>query len=418
LSQGGDRLGAATCYEAYLLEFPDSKQEKYKFALYNAAQNYELFGRAEKANALFETYVRLYPDDDQARRIMMRIAGNYEATFELEKAIAYYTLLIDNDPRREFTGTADAIYNVAFLRVKLNDHRGAANGFEQYARLYPDREDALEVLFRAGEQWELVSESDARSFYNRFLRAHGPGTSRSNPNYVIEAQYKLAKLQPAGSRAYERAMDDLLKTFDGYVEQGAEIGSEARHVAAGWAVHRLEQRYQEVTKATLTRDEDKDFDLIERKAQVEVPEFVQEASRVTSVYPDFEHGTGALYLASRAWLWIAELGYSMECPKKFSEEECDLWFELYETDTRPLFEEQEERAKVGFQQLIAFAKQQKRHSPWIDKAYADLNRLDPFNFPDIKVEVRGVPSVKALPGLDPLDVQPPNPSTTPSGGTP
>lgn len=403
-SQAGERLKAAECYEAYLDEFADTGAEKYKFALYNAAQNYEIYGRAERANDLFERYVNLYPDDDQARKITMRIAGNYEATFELDKAVQYYNLVIDNDPKREFSGTPDAIYNVAFLKVGLADHRGAAQGYERYAKYFPDKEDAVDVLFRAGEQWELVSDRDARDFYQRFLRTYGPGGSASNPNYVIEAQYKLANFLPEGSAAYDRAMDELLETFDRYVEQGITLGPEARNMAAGWAVHRLQQKYDALTDAELTRDEERDFDLIERKAQVEVPEFSREATRVANTYSDFEHGTGALYLLSRAFLWIAELGYSMECPRGYSDDECDLWYELYETDTRPLFEEFEERARAGFTRLIEFAKAQKRHSPWIDRAYSDLNRLDPFNYPDVKQELRGEPEIKVLPDLLPLDV--------------
>jgi len=414
-SQAGDRLGAATCYEQYLAEYPNTKEEKYKFALYNAAQNYEVFGRAEKANALFESYVRLYPSDDQARKIMMRIASNFEATFEIDKALAYYKLLVDNDPRREFEGTADAVYNIAYLKVGIGDHRGAAQGYEQYAKLYPNRDDAVETMFRAGAQWERVSAAEARNFYQRFLRVYGPGAARSKPEYVIEAMHKLAQGNPEGSRPYERAMDDLVAQFDRYAAQGAEMGFEARNIVARWAVFRLQQRYDALTNASLNRNEDHDQGLLERKALTEVPEFNREATRVFTSYPDFEHGTGALYLLARSLLWIAELGYSLECPKKYREDDCDLWLEIYETSMRPQYETFEQRARNGFEQLIALAKEQKRHSSWIDRAYADLNRLDPFTYPDVKREARGEINVRALPTLRPRDIPDP---TQPSGAAP
>jgi tetratricopeptide (TPR) repeat protein len=413
LSQKGDRLGAATCYESYLTQYPDTKEEKYKFALYNAAQNYEFYGRAERANELFEKYVRLYPSDSEARKIMMRIAGNYEATFEIDKAISYYKLLIDNDPRREFEGAADALYNIAYLKVGIGDHRGAAQGFEQYARLFPDKDDAVDVLFRAGAEWENVSPAEGRAFYQRFLRAYGPSAPKSKPDYVLEAMYKIAQGQPEGSRAYERAMDDIVATFDRYAAQQVQVGFEGRNIVARWAVYRLQQKYDELTNAKLNRNEDHDTDLIERKALTEVPAFNQEATRVFTTYPDFEHGTGALYLLARSLLWIAELGYALECPTRYRGEECDIWLEIYDTSMRPVYEEFEQRARAGFERLIALAKEQKRHSPWIGKAYSDLNRLDPFQFPDVKAEVRGDVDVRALPTLKPRDI--PAPEAAPAG---
>ncbi|TVQ92810.1 MAG: hypothetical protein EA397_06570 [Deltaproteobacteria bacterium] len=405
LSDAKEYLEAARCFEDYLAEFPNKDDSNYKGALYNAANNYQLAGRAEQANELFERYVKLYPRDDQSRRLMMRIAGNYESTLDLERAVEYYSVLIRNDPRREFPDHHNAIYNRAFLKVGLGDHRGAAQGYEEYARLFPDKEDAVDVMYGAGEQWALVSDAEARNFYTRFLRAHGPGRPRSNPNYVIEAQYRLAQLQPPGSRAYERAMDEMLQTFDQYLADGVEFRPVAHQYAGEWAIHRLGQEYERLTATQLTRDQDRDAEIIRRVNEEDLPAFHAKANQIVRTYRNFSHMTGGLYFIARSTLWLAELGLGMECPRGFDDDLCDLWYEIYDTDIRPDFEVQEESAKRGFKILIERARELKQHSEWVDKAYSVLNSLDPMSFPDVKLELRGDAELQSLPDLGPVGIE-------------
>ena len=94
--------------------------------------------------------------------------------------------------------------------------------------------------------------------------------------------------------------------------------------------------------------------------------------------------------------------------------------ELYEENWRPLAEEFEETARSRFTALIDQGKTQKQHSEWIDRAYETLNKLDPFNFPDVKSEARGGTDLKALPQVGPLDIPAPEddkpPADSPWGG--
>lgn len=408
LKDQGDRLEAAVCFEEYF----DAQQcgtpakrdnEKCKFAAYNAPNNYEIVGRAEKANQLFEKYVNLYPRDELSRPLYLRIASNYEATFDLDKAIAYYERLVANDPRFEYEGTPDAVYNTAFLKIGLGDHRGAAKGFENYAKTFRSKDDAESVMFRAGEQWELVSDREALRFYGRFLNQYGPGKANSNPSHVIESKYRIAQLQTGNQRNYNRAMDDLVATFDKYQAGGTQLNSIANRYAAEHAFSKLQANYEVLVKDALTGNADRDNALLEKKDAVEIPAFEAEARELLQKYKDFEYGTGAFFLMGSAKLYIAELIYGMECPLR-SEEECDIWWELYEESWRPLAEEFESVARKRLQALIDQGKSQKQHSQWIDKAYNTLNKLDPFKYPSIKDEVRGDTDLKALPSVRPLDV--------------
>lgn len=405
-AEAREYLKAAECFENYLGEFPNKEDPNYKGSLYNAANNYQLAGRAEQANNLFERYVKLYPRDDQSRRLMMRIAGIYESTLDLDRAIEFYSMLISNDPRREFPDHHNAIYNRAFLRVGLRDHRGAAQGFEEYARLFPDKEDTLDVLFLAGEQWAQVSETEARNFYRRYLQNHGPGRARSNPNHIVEIQYRLAQLHPEGSRAQQRAMDEVVATFEQFIADGVELRPVVHEIAGEWALYRLGEEYERLTATKLTGNQNRDAEIIRKADEEDVPEFKAKANQIARTYKNFSHITGGLYHVARAALWLAELGLNMECPRGFDDDMCDIWYELYETDIRPQFEEQEEVAKRGFQRLVQEARTNKQHSVWIDKAYSVLNSLDPMNYPDIKLEVRGDAGLETFPDLRPVEIEP------------
>ena len=148
---------------------------------------------------------------------------------------------------------------------------------------------------------------------------------------------------------------------------------------------------------------------MEQKGNVDVPAFEESAKVLISKYKDFEYGTGAFYLMGASRLYVAELVYALQCPYK-SEEDCEIWWELYEENWRPLAQGFEETSRTRFQALIDQGKAQKLHSPWIDRAYETLNKLDPFNFPAVKAELRGDLSVQALPVVRPLDIPaPPDP---------
>lgn len=404
----GDRLAAAECYEDYFAKHDCEARsmrdnEQCKFAAYNAPNNYEIVGRAEKANQLFERYVDLYPRDDLSLPLYYRIALNYEATFELEKAIDYYARLVQNDPQRKGDNTADALYNVAFLKIGLGDHRGAAEGFERYEQVFRDKDDAPEVLFKAGEQWEEVSDREAVRFYTNYLRRYGKGRDRSNPSHVIEAKYRLAQLQKGNTRAYERAMDELQDTFDAYTAEGTQLSGVANRYVAEWAYKKLLEAYQPIADKELTGNEDKDVKMLEELDGTLIPEFEEQARDLLQKYRDFEYGTGAFLLMGKAKLKIAELIYAMQCPYN-DDETCDIWWELYEEQWRPLATEFEEVARGRFEALIEQGKTQKLHSPFIDEAYQTLNKLDPFNYPAVKEEARGGTDLLGLPVVRPLDI--------------
>ena len=381
-----DRNSAAECFEAYLDELKNPKHENYSKALYNAANSYDIVGKAEKANELFEKFLALYPKDDKSRKLFFRIAGNYEATFDLERAVYFYEQLVKNDPKLEYEGTPDAQYNAAFLKIGMGDYAGAARGFEAYHARYKDRADREQVYYMAGEQWERVGRREAIRFYTNYLREY----NTSDPNHALEAKFALTRLYgEEGNRSQQRRHErELLTMFDKLIADGHNPKSKARNGAAQIAFPKVQESFDKFVTGELTGNDIKDAKLIQSKTE-QLPEVEKELLEFVGRFGDFEYASRAYYLMGKANLYVAELGYGMECPSSYSEEDCDIWWEVYDEKVRPQFEQFEEKALSRFKSLETASKERKEHNEWVDAAYLALNQLNPFDYPDVKDEIRG-----------------------------
>lgn len=239
-----DHIDAAEAFLAFTREFPDS--EYVDMALYNAANELDRAGQVEKSNALYQEYVDRYPRDPRSDALSFRIASNYETIFEIPKAIEYYRLLIRNFP--DASVTPDAVYNAAFLSIGVGDPLGAARGFEDYARRYPARDDAVEVLWQAGEPYEAVGPAQAIAFYSAFRDKHGT----TDPNYLLACDQRLAAqyARQGNTAKSTQYLDLLLKDWDALEAAGRidEIKPEGRHDAALSALRGVQARFEVLTK--------------------------------------------------------------------------------------------------------------------------------------------------------------------------
>jgi len=412
--ESGDRQAAAEAFLAFTEEFPNS--EHVPAALYNAANSYELLGKAEKANELFEEYVERYPDDERSKALYFRIAANYESTFELAKAIDYYERLVARFPRDP--DAADALYNAAFLRIGLGDHEGAARGFERYASQFRQASDREGVYFQAGEQWEQVGSTQARRFYEEYLRTYG----LTNPDHALEAKHKLGEfyLEAGNTRRHRAYLDEILRDFDRLAASGVPLGWGSRHYAAEAAFAQLQDAYDKFTSDTLSGREDKDLALLMDKKPAELAVLEEQGLAIVRRYSDFEYSTASLYLVAAAYLYYADLGFKLEPPATMSEEEKDVYWEVLETEVFPQFYTVQDKAIARFEALIKLAREQKLYSEWVGKAYTALNELDPRAYPKEKPEIQGESAAEITPDIVPLRIEEEIPwgGDAGAGGTP
>lgn len=380
LIEKGDRGGAAEAYVQFMKEYPNSKF--YKDALYNAANNFDLSGKAARAIELFEQYVAKYPTDDRSQGLYFRVAETYSSTMDLNKAIAAYDSVV-----RLFPTAADApgaLYNASFLRVGQGSHADAARGYEKYGVTYSAQPDAESVFYRAGAQWELVSERDAEEFYLRYLKRY----PSENPNHGIEAAYKLAKIyeKRGDSRRAAGAWAQVQQIFGANATNPALTG-QTRSVAAQGALRDLVADYDRFKTVKWTTSEAKNVEILTKTKSEERKALEAKAIALIATYQDYDTAAASLYLQGMSLFAYADMAYDIPAPKGLSEEEIDIYRQTVDEKFRiPA----EDAGKARLLSALEKAKAEKRWCDWNNKTVAALNERYPSEFASDRAESRGV----------------------------
>lgn len=400
-AQKNDYVGAAEAFLSFAAEFPNSKNVP--VALLNAADNYDRVGRAADANAIYERFIQQYPTHPEAKPYYFVIAGNYESTFELEKAISIYQQLVDRFP--DYEQAPDAQFMVSFLKEGLGDKLGAAQGYETYARKYPTKSDRETVVFRAGTLYEAVDPERAIKFYRGYLSQYGT----TNPDHAVLAQYRVASMLKAQGKSREAsaALDEVVRLFDTIAAAGGALQPASRDMAAEAGFRALLAHHDRIVATQLARDEARDAKLLFETLRDEVEGFSSEARAFAGRYLSVEYSQAAAYLVGSAQAAYARLGLSVEPPKGLGEEDRDAYLVILEEQFYPRFYQVEDLAVTSLEQVLQLAKDQARHSKWVDDAYVALNRLRPDKYPAGKRTLPGSVEVSSPPELVPMSTTTP-----------
>ncbi|MEQ1565468.1 MAG: tetratricopeptide repeat protein [Myxococcota bacterium] len=415
-AETGDPRVAAEAFLAFRKEFP--KSELSADALHNAAFYNQQAGKAEAANVLYEQFVAEYPTDPRAKGLFFRIAANYEATFDLERAIEFYDKVLAH---RDATSAekADAVYNRSFLLIGLGKNREAAQGFERYERDFPAQQDKEAILFLAGEQWRAVGDRDAMDFYKRYQKRYPD----ANADHYIESEYRLWELYTKlrwEDKYTVPQRQEIVAAFERFARAGKPIGPKGHEYAAAAEYPTMEKAFARVTDDKLSGNEDRDAKLLDETKPAELKAFEDQVKTFVSKYQNFEYNSGALLLQAKSTLYLADLGLSIKCPKGMGDEDCWLYEDILQEKVFPEYYEVENIGIQRLKELVDGAAQKKRHSPYIDEAMTELNRRRPAEFPAAKRELEGGTEALSVVPLAPrkLDPKPPPPADPPPTETP
>lgn len=378
----GNHLEAAEGYLQFIEDYPKSKPEILKVALYSAANEYQKAGKLLKANELFEQYVNKYPDDPNSRPLMFRLAGNYAQSLELQEGIKYYELLYNttNGAGSPYGDAPGALYNAGFLRVGIGDFAGAAKNYERYERENPDLPDAEQIYWLAAEQWERVSDAKAENFYKTYLRKY----PEKDPDHVMQARFKLVELaeKRGRSREIEQAWEALAGDYARLAPSG-KVGPLGRKYAAEAELRKVESDLVAFTTIDdkLKRNPEK---YTERMVAMkdELPALESRALALIQTYAEFETTSAALFLVGRAYFEYADALYESPVPKEFAADpDLEMIF-LEEIDKLriPL----EDKGKARLLAVLDAAKKDGLWSEWQTKTLAELARRIPAEYAEEK----------------------------------
>lgn len=398
----GDHLGAAAAFLDFIQRFPRSKIQKE--ALYSAANQYDLGGKSDESIRLFEQYLAKYPTDDRSKYLYFRIAQNYSSILDLPKAIEYYEQLPKLFP--DFEDSKGAMFNAAFLRVGIGDHRGAALEFEKYATTYPNElgpNGAEPAFWRAGEQWLLVSEADAIDFYGRYLKRF----PTSEPNHVIESQYRLAKYWQKRNDGRKAAAQwaQLQASFRANV--AGSLTQQARSMAAEGALNDLLAQFEAFKKYKFSSSEKANVDLVLKQKPEELKSLADNAVQMIQTYQDYDTAAASLYIQGMAYFAYADLVYNVPPPAGLTEEETEIYQQQLDSFRLPA----EDRGKTRLTAALEKARAEKRWNDWNSKTVSALHDRYPLDYPSERGETRGSFAPVAIPIAGPESVTAP-----PEGG--
>lgn len=402
--QPGKELEAAEAFMRFLTDYPNS--DNANVALYNAANNYEAAGRAERANELFEQYINKYPRDERSKSLYFRIATNYGAILDLKKAIDYYERLYRFFPDYEFSD--EALYNAGFLRTGLGDHKGAAQNFETYVTKFPTNPDVEIVMWLAGEQYKLISDKEALAFYQRYLKKF-PDQSA---DHVLEAHHWMAMYyeRTGDKRKAEATWVEIEKSFVKFAGRGT-LGPKARNIAAQAEFRKLQARYDVFAKVDYPKDDGKLAVYLMETKVAEYSAIQDQCLALITTYQDFEYSSAALYIWGATYKAYADMLFRAPAPPGIAGnvELEDIYRRTLDEKARPI----EDKAVARLEANVQKSKDEKRSSVWIERSLVMLNDINPAAYPLEKQESRGVGDASVLPTIGPLSM--PAASTPPTG---
>lgn len=395
-----ERKEAAECFLTFTRDYPESKYIKEAF--YNAANSYEIIGRVDEANRLFEEIVNRFPDDEDSRRLFFRIAGNYASALDLDNAIRYYEELYNRTKGRgqDYQDAPAALYNASFLRIGLGDNEGAARNFERYALENPEEPDAEEVFFSAGEQWENVGQTEALRFYTRYLQRYGD----AKPDHVMQAYARIAEITEDTGRArdIDRAWDELADAYARLAPSG-QVGQLGSNYAARAAFRDLRAELESFKAVKFTSNDEKNADLLLNVKLNQLTALEQQGLQLISTYQDFEYASASLYVMGDAYLSYSDMLFDAPPPKGLDDEEMMLYTEAIDQKRLPI----EDKGKARLVKVLEKAENEKAWSEWQTKTLAELNRRYPLEYAQEKQEQRGAGDSNLVPMGGPLSVDVP-----------
>lgn len=362
-------------------EFPDSQYAP--GALFNAAAAWEAGDDIKKAVELYEKVVKNYSTSPQAPEAIFVMGAIYESRADFERAATYFERMGSTEKYKNAKGedveykdhanAADAVYNAAVIREAMADYDKSIATYEQYIKLYPERENIRDLgLHLAYIEKEKKAWSAAMKRFDEFAKRKDV-----KPAEVIEIDLERALLHTEmKGKKWEKDSDDLFtKVVEGWTKASEEDKQKTKFYAAQARFLQAERVYKEFEgvkfefplKKLIKSMTDKAE--LEQKAEAMYTEVIQMASprwvaasayRIGQMYKDFSDGL-----------------FGLPLPEGLTEDQQFQYQDAIDEKAAPL----QEKALSAFQAALRLALQYQAYNEWSSKSALEISKLDTTTYP-------------------------------------
>ncbi len=371
LSQANKLDEAATYYVKLVDEDPATPIAD--FALNNAAVAYEKRKRFDSAAKLYERLVRERPGSTLADEALFRVGLNAERFFNFDKAIKTYSALARDYPNS--ARRADSVYNAALAMENVQAYERAAKLYLRYCDLFPDRDDAPEVCFRAGGVYAKMGDKRrVIATYRNFIRRYR--NDDRHRDRIADANLRVA-------RAYRelKREKDALKYFDHTVKEfEANPKSESAPYAAEAKFNLIGPKFEDFQRYAIsgrnTKQQKKQ--LIKKSTMLKE---VEGAYKRVLGFKQLDWTLASLYRIGRLYQELAASILAAPCPSDIrraarsmgmtAEEVCDEYKIVLEEQAVNV----EDKAVLAFEITVNKAREFQIVNEWSERTLVQLNRL-------------------------------------------
>jgi len=357
----------------------DPKREFADVMMYNAALSFEKARRPLRAASLYERLFGEYPASEYAPEAMFRVAEKSEQAFNFDKAVATYLALVKKYP--ETKQRSDAQINAALALEGQQQYERAAQEFERYATLFPDKEDAPGVFFRASVVHKKRNNADAEiAVLKRFIARFGVVDAQL-PR-VVEARTRLGDIYLDQAKKTPAAKKAAIDSYKAAVADFARAGGNpvAARFAGKAAFTLAEDDFAAYAKLTIAaKNGEKQAKELEQKA-ARLNEVEGVYKKIITSYKAVEWSLAALYRIGSLYGNMQQIVQASPCPddirRAFGEDGCDEYSNAIEDQAFAVEEKAVANYKIAFEKAQEF----KVTNEWTKKTLEALNLLRPQEY--------------------------------------
>lgn len=349
-------------------------------AYFNAAMSYKEVKYYDSASRIFEKLVTdpRYKKSAFAEESLFELAENYKLFFNFEKGVGAYMALYNRYPNGK--NRAYALFQSARLQEMNGDYAQAARTYEDYARVFPRRDDAAVSFYRAATlhkrmKNEREEERVLEAFIERF--ANTPGQSER----IIEAKLRLGDLAAERRRTKKakRFYDEVIRE---YAARGMKPGTNAAEAAAKATYLLVEERFEAYKRVKLKGTQKRQKAAIEKKKKLLTE--LQDAYAGVFQYKAVDWTICSYYRLGDLYRVFAQMLYSAPEPTGLSADELDVFITLIEDQGLKF----ENVAIERFETTVEQSRRLKVTNKCARQALEAINKYQPDKYPLFKEELQ------------------------------